>query len=350
MIFKKILTFLTLSMTCVGMSGAASARDPDPLFADDSILDVKLVAPLERIMKQRDSDEELPGTFELLTEDGSSLQVPVQVRTRGNYRHGKDVCQFAPLRLNFKKSDVKNTSLDKQDKVKLVTHCQNRSANYEQAVIREYLVYRVLNVLTDFSFRARLLRISYVDSDSNDSDDATFAILIESDKRLAKRLNLDELEVDSVQIEMLNREHTNLISMYEYIIGNLDFSPIAGSKGKPCCHNFALFGDDKEMSWSIPYDFDMTGFVESLHYEPNPKYKQRNVRQRVYRGRCYNQELLPATLQIFRDKRADALAIIAAQAELKEFVRKRIDSYVQSFYDLLENEEELLDEFADACI
>jgi hypothetical protein len=350
MIFKELLTFLVLGLTCVGMSSAASARDADPLFTDDSVLEAKLVAPLDRIMEQRDSDEELPGTFELFSEDGSSLQVPVQVRTRGNYRHGEDVCQFAPLRLNFKKSDVKNTALHKQDKVKLVTHCQNRSANYEQAVIREYLVYRVLNVFTDFSFRARLLRISYVDSDSNDSDDATFAILIESDKRLAKRLNLDELEVDSVQLEMLNRKHTNLISIYEYIIGNLDFSPIAGPEGKPCCHNFALFIDDKKMSWAIPYDFDMTGFVESLHYAPNPKYKQRNVRQRVYRGRCYNQELLPATLQIFRDKRADALAVIAAQTELKEFVRKRIDSYVQSFYDLLEKEEELLEQFAEACI
>jgi hypothetical protein len=70
----------------------------------------------------------------------------------------------------------------------------------------------------------------------------------------------------------------------------------------------------------------------------------------VYRGRCYNQELVPATLQIFRDKRADALAIIAAQAELTKYVRKRIGSYVESFYDLLEKEEKLLEQFAEACI
>ena len=171
MIIKELLTFLALSQVCVGMSSAASARDADPLFTKNSILDATLVAPLDRIMQQRDSDEEFPGTFELVLEDGSALQVPVQVRTRGNYRRRKDICLFAPLRLNYKKSEVTDTSLDNQDKVKLVTHCQDRSTSYEQAVIKEYLVYRMLNVLSDISFRVRLLRISYVDSDSDDSGD-----------------------------------------------------------------------------------------------------------------------------------------------------------------------------------
>jgi hypothetical protein len=350
MIIKELLTFLALGLACVGMSSAASARDADPLFTKDSVLDAKLVAPLDRIMQQRDSDEEFPGTFELVIEDGSTLQVPVQVRTRGNYRRRKDICQFAPLRLNYKKSEVTDTSLDNQDKVKLVTHCQDRSTSYEQAVIKEYLVYRMLNMLSDISYRVRLLRISYLDSDSNDSDEATFAFLIESDKRLAKRLNMDELEVDSVQLEMLNREYTNLTSLFEYMIGNLDFSPIAGPAGRPCCHNFALFIDDNEMRWAIPYDFDMTGFVEPLHHNPNPKYKQRNVQQRVYRGRCYNQELVPATLQNFRDKRADVLAVIAEQPDLKKGVRKRIESYIESFYKLLDKEEKLLKKLANTCI
>jgi hypothetical protein len=350
MIFRELFTFLALSLACAVLSGATYARDGDPLFADNSTLDAKLVAPLDQIMNERSNDEEFPGTFELLTADGSSLQVPVQVRTRGKYRRREDVCKFAPLRLNFKKSGVKNTLLDKQDKLKLVTHCKDHSNSYEQSVIREYLVYRVLNIISDISFRVRLLRMTYIDSDDNNSEETTFAILIESDKRLAKRLEMDAQAVDSVQLQQLDREYTNLGSVYEYMIGNLDFSPIKGPKGEPCCHNFALFTDSSEAKWSIPYDFDMTGFVEPPHLQPNPKYKQRSARHRIYRGRCYNQELVPATLQKFRSKRAEIDALIAGQSELKKSVRKRVEGYIEMFYDLLEKEEKLLKEFAEDCI
>ncbi len=350
MIYKKLLTFLSLGLVCAGMSNAASARDADPLFADDSILEVRLVAPLKQIMKERTIDEELPGTFEMVTADGSSLQVPVQIRTRGNYRRRKNICQFAPLRFNFKKSDVSDTLLDKQDKVKLVTHCKKRSKVYEQAVIKEYLVYRMLNIITDISFRARLLRITYVDSDDDNSETTTFAFLIENKGRLAKRLEMESMDVESVQMHELDREYTNLGSVYQYLIGNLDFSPVRGSEGKSCCHNFALFLDNNEKHWSIPYDFDMTGFVEPPHLKPNPTYKQRDVRQRVYRGRCYNQKHLPSTLQQFRDKRADIEALIADQPGMDKSSRKRVSSYVEDFYKLLDKEDKLLKKFADTCI
>jgi hypothetical protein len=59
---------------------------------------------------------------------------------------------------------------------------------------------------------------------------------------------------------------------------------------------------------------------------------------------------VPATLQNFRDKRADIVAVIAAQPELKNGVRKRILAYIEKFYELMEKEEKLIEEFADACI
>ena len=47
-----------------------------------------------------------------------------------------------PLWVNFKKSDVKGTLFHKQDKLKLVVHCGD-SIRYEQALVREYLAYRI---------------------------------------------------------------------------------------------------------------------------------------------------------------------------------------------------------------
>lgn len=349
MIRTYVSTFL-IGIACVGFTRAAIAGEPDLLFSDDSVLVVKIVAPFKQIMQERPIEEEIPGTFSFVAADGSNVEFPVDIRTRGNNRRRVDVCPFAPLRLDFKKKHLDDTVFDKQDKLKLVTHCDNGSKNYQQAVIKEYLAYRILNTLTHISFQARLLRITYVYSDKSNDEEVTYAFLIESNERLAKRIGLDEQEINAMSVTLLDQEYTNLTSVFEFLIGNLDFSPVIGATGEQCCHNTTLFSADNKTYWSIPYDFDLTGFVEAPHMQPNPKFKQRNARQRVYRGRCYNQEFVPATLQKFREKRADIEAVIAAQPELNKSARKRIASYTEGFYKLLEKEDKLLKQFADACI
>ncbi|NIP93601.1 MAG: hypothetical protein GWN18_19895, partial [Thermoplasmata archaeon] len=72
-----------------------------------------------------------------------------------------NTCEFPPLRLNFKKGQLDETLFDGQDKVKLVTHCRNGD-RYEQNVVKEYLVYRLYNVLTPLGFQVRMAHITYV--------------------------------------------------------------------------------------------------------------------------------------------------------------------------------------------
>jgi hypothetical protein len=350
MISRACLNWQTIVFVCAGLSGAAYADGPDPLFSDDSILEVRITAPFEQIMKERPNEDEIPGVFAFVAADASIVEFPVQIRTRGNNRRREDVCPFAPLRLNFKKGDLDDTVFDKQDKLKLVTHCDNGSNVYRQAILKEYLAYRILNELTDMSFRVRLLRMTYVYADDDDDEEATYAFLVESKDRLGKRIDLEEQEVNAMSIILLDQEYTNLTSVFEYMIGNLDFSPVMGATGEACCHNYTLFSADMKTYWPVPYDFDLTGFVEAPHFQPNPKYKQRNARQRVYHGRCYNQEFLPATLQKFRDKQVDIEAMLAAQTELDKSTQKRVDAYIASFYKLLEKEDKLIKRFADACI
>lgn len=342
-------TLLTC-IACVGLSHAAVAGDPDPLFSDNSILEARIVAPFKQIMKERPAEEEIPGIFSFVAADGSNVEFPVDIRTRGDYRRRADICPFAPLRLDFKKDDLDDTLFNKQNRLKLVTHCKNGSRKYQQAVIREYLAYRILNILTDISFRARLLRMTYVYSDKSHDEEITYAVLVESNERLAKRVRLDEQEINAMSVTLLDQEYTNLTSVFEFLIGNLDFSPVIGATGEACCHNTTLFSADNKTYWPVPYDFDLTGFVEAPHLQPNPRFKQRNARQRVYRGRCYNQEFVPATLQKFSDKRSDIEAVIAEQPKLDKSARKRVASYVQSFYKLLEKRDKLVKRFADACI
>lgn len=344
------LTFWGVIATCVFPS--ITAADADPLFAENSVLNVRIVAPLKQIMTDRptdddgDNDNDPRGSFILISDSGAESEFPIKLVTRGNNR--LDECPFAPLRLDFRKTKLADTLLAGQNRLKLVTHCRNGSFAYQQAVIREYLAYRILNVLTDYSFRVRLLHIDYDYADDDNEQESSYGFFVESRKGLAARIDKERQDLASVEFSSLDREHANLISVFQYFIGNVDYSPVAGGSER-CCHNSALFSDDVGHYWSIPYDFDSTGFVEALHVNISPSFRQRHIRQRVYRGRCANRDLLPGTLQQFRDQRAEIENLVESQAELSKSKRKRLLSYIEDFYLQLEDEDELIKEFSGGC-
>jgi hypothetical protein len=157
-------------------------------------------------------------------------------------------------------------------------------------------------------------------------------------------------EINSISLTALQREYTNLSSIYQLLIGNLDFSPVKGSDGQECCHNHTLLSADKITYWSVPFDFDLSGFVDAPHAIPNPAFGQLTVRQRIYRGRCINSDLLPETFQKFRDKRVEIETLIDNQTELDSGARRSINAYIKSFYKLIDNEERALKNLAKACI
>jgi hypothetical protein len=327
-----------------------AAADPDPLFAADSALEASISAPFRQIMKERPEEEYVDGTFTFTDEDGTTHNLNVGIRTRGEFRRRRSICPFAPLRINFKKSQLDDTIFDHQDKLKLVTHCRNGSDHYAQAVIAEYLAYRILNIMTDTSFRVRLMHVKYVYTDVRNEVVDAYAFLVEHTDRMAKRLELRELGINKIHVTDLQPEYANLVSVFHYFIGNTDFSPIQAAPGEPCCHNHVLFGGDEPPYWSIPYDFDQSGLVDARHARPNPRFGLHSVRERLYRGRCINGEKLPDTLQLYRSKRGAIEALISDQAELEDKTRKSISSYVASFFDAIDSAEQPEFQLAKECI
>ena len=104
------------------------------------------------------------------------VEVAIQVRARGNFRY--KFCDFPPLNLNFRRSQLEGTLFENQNKLKLVGHCKI-TRRYEQSVLREYLAYRLLNAMTDLSFRVRLLEVTWVDSDERRGRMVRSAFLID---------------------------------------------------------------------------------------------------------------------------------------------------------------------------
>jgi len=329
--------------------GAQNSKDHDPLFASHDILEVEIEAPFLMLSRERPDEDEVEGTFRYVTDEGSTVEFNIGVRTRGHFRRDRNICIFPPLRINFKKSQTKNTLFDKQDKLKLVTHCRNKVQRYDQTVVSEYLAYRIFNLLTDTSFRVRLLRVKYVYTDHKRAIE-NYAILIEHKNRLGKRIGGKPLRIEKARVSTLHPQDMNLASVFQYLLGNTDFSPVATTPDTDCCHNQMLLSSNAGPYYTIPFDFDQTGFVDPPHASPNRRFGLKSVRDRLYRGRCVHNDLLPETLQSFIDHKEDIEALVRDQKELSPPTRRHLQKYIESFFKVLNNPRRIRSSFVKRCI
>ena len=342
----KLLPGMVVILFTVLASPGVGAGSPDPLFQDDAALRVEITAPLSRIIRERAKDHEMAGAFAYKGADGSPVMLDVQVRARGDFRHAN--CDFPLLNLNFRRSQVEGTLFDQQNKLKMVVHCKD-SMRYEQSVLREYLAYRILNAVTDRSFRVRLLQVTYVDSDERRPRMVRSAFLIEHENRLADRLGMEERNSHPDGVGDLQADHLNLTTLFQYLLGNTDFSPILGSVDE-CCHNYELFEKDGDPLLAIPYDFDMSGFVHTPYAMPDDGLGLENVLQRLYRGFCVNNGQVEASVAEFLQARETIYDLVTDRQELDSAVRQRIVDYLDEFYETIGDSDGVEREIIGRCI
>jgi len=312
---------------------ASPYPDVAPLFAEDTVLEVTIEAPMGALMDVRPDKAYLDGSFTFTEADGIERKLGLKLRTRGNYRRARDHCDFAPIRLNFPKSQVKGTLFAGQDKLKLVTHCQNNKPKYEQLVLREYLAYRMLHELTPKSFAVRLMRITYIDIE-NEQSRTKLGFVIEDGDAVAKRNGMKLAKVGLVTRDYLDPEQEHLIQVFAYMIGNTEYSVMRPEPNKNCCHNVDLMAP-KGVSLYTPlaYDFDFAGFVNAPYAEPNPRYELRTVRVRLFKGDCKYDEQLQSTIQYFHEKKDRLYQIIDEQDLLTSVTAASVRKYIDTFYE-----------------
>jgi hypothetical protein len=329
-----IVLLLTWSAT------AQSDEDIAPLFDGDDLLNVKIIAPLTSIMRNRRDDKDVPGTFQYVATDGRSVELDIGLRTRGNFRRRRKICKFVPLRINFKTSQTQETLFRQQDKLKLVTHCQD-AIEYQNNVVREYLAYRIFNILTNESFRVRALRITYVDTGKRNRETVSYGFFIEPKDQLGQRIHATPVELKRVFVPDLQPAFANRTSLFHYFLGNTDFSQIHSETDDNCCHNQALFSNVDGLYFSIPYDFDMSDFVGAEHSGPSSQFSASKPRRRLYRGWCANNAQLPASVKSFDEKRGEIDELINTTELLSNFKRKSLLRFIDKFYKSVESTKEI---------
>jgi len=312
-----------------------------PLFGDTAAIDATLDGPLGDLMNDTDSREQLPF---VLSAGGTEHAIKVRLRGKSRLR----VCDFLPMRLNFKKSEVEGTLFEGQDKLKLVVPCHT-SDRAEKDLIEEYAVYRIFNLLTPASYRVRLLRITFRDAGRDDDDIRMHAFLIESAEQLAERLGGQESALPEVALGWLDADHMALVYVFQYLVSNLDWSLVRPHEEKACCHNGTLVETDATILY-VPYDFDLSGFVDAPYAFPPPDLRIDSVTVRRYRGFCTERDTLKKALDIVIPKRRDIAALLESLPVLSDKNKRRRMSYLDQFFRAAENEDKLLKRFENRCL
>lgn len=338
-----ILCAALVSVSGVAAAAQEPADDPPaippeslPLFASHEVLSLTLTGDLTKLRKDRREDaEEHPARLSFVAGD-SLVALEVQLRTRGKLRLQPRVCGFPNFRVNFKKKAVRGTIFDGQDKLKVVGHCQDRD-EYAENTVEEYLAYRILNLLTDVSYRVRLARVTYVDTHDARPDSLTrFAFFIEDEEHVAARHGLVALKVPGVHPTQADWEYLNLVGVFQYMIGNTDWSAFMPEPGNPeCCHNTQPIGTNWGAVKPVPYDFDVTGLVNPRYAVPDPRLRIRNVRQRLYRGFCGSPAALQPVLARFNERRDAVYALYRETPGLREKTVEQTLQYFDKFYDVI---------------
>lgn len=340
---RRSVMLLGAWLAAQGAVAAPNVDSPAALFADDTVLELSLEGPLEATFADREAREERPFLLRLATGE-----VPLEVRVRGKSR--ARICTFAPLRLDFQSEHPAGTPLAGQDKLKLVLPCHDTD-RAELDVIEEYAVYRIFNVLSDVSYRVRLLRIRFVDTDAPGETPLMerHAFLLESHDELSMRTRLPQAAVAAVRRSELAADQAASVFIFQYLVGNTDWSLVSAEEETYCCHNVRLFGASPPF-YPVPYDFDLTGLVDARYAEPDASMRLRDVTQRRYRGYCIDPEALESALGRTKARRD---AILSVPRSLPLLSEKQIESrvrYLEDFFERAGNETRLLERFNKKCL
>jgi hypothetical protein len=312
------------------------------LFDSDELMELTLQFDISTFQRRKSADENLPALLTCHLSGNDSVNNTITLRARGNNR--KTVCSFPPIRLNFKKGESSDHEFAEIDKIKMVTHCDPGNLDY---TLKEYLAYKLYNVLTDYSYRVRLARIKYINTARNNKAFSEYAFFIEPVDMLCKRLNA--VEVENIKLTQRNilPELMDQMAIFNYMIGNTDWSV-------PIYHNLTvLYRGQKENSnlgIIIPYDFDHAGLINASYALPYEGLGLKSVLERKYIGICRRREVFSDRLKVFTEKKEEFIRVIKEFPYLNEKAKKEMIAYLETFYREINKSNTILYKFTAECI
>jgi len=298
----------------------------DNFFGTDVPLEMTLKYDISAFVKNKQDGEYLDAELQVNYKD-KPVTKNIRIKARGNFRRGQ--CAFPPLFLNFKTDEIENTELKGMRKIKIVTHCSS-SKNSENYIFKEYLAYKLYNVLTDKSFRVRLLDLSYIDTGKKQKNYRQHGFIIEPVELVAKRTESVLIDATIVRGPNLTEVDADRVALFHYMIANTDWRFKGGHNMK----YLKSLNDITDKVIALPYDFDFSGFVGTNYSFPQEWATTcENIRDREYLGYCRdNEENYLKTIALFNDKKEEILKTITDFEYITDKEKKSLLDFINDFY------------------
>jgi hypothetical protein len=307
------------------------------LFENDSAITLCLSANFKDITKAGKLEIRRPAFVRMILLGGNEVIGNIQIIPRGKSR--LEICNPPPLWMHFKTPGAGN--LYGIGKLKLVWACKTGDY-YHQLLLKEMLCYKVYNVLTNYSYKVKPLRIFYSDSSNNpEKFRESTGFFLEDIDDLAKRLGSREFEDQPTPSAAINSYNYTLMSMFQYMIGNTDW-------GISVFHNIKLIVP-KDSSYAppytIPFDFDQSGMVAAEYACVDERLEISSAMERVYIGLPRSYTHIDWAASVFLDKKDEILETIRDCEGLSTKNKKETERYILSFFEVLSNKELTYDIF-----
>lgn len=340
---KWIVGFVALAIP-VAVSGQGHVT---PLFASDAPIRFTIQGPVNLIA--RSAEDSTAPRDATLTLAGTSQPYPIRLSARGITRRLQATCKFPPLRVEFTQPPSKDSLFAGQRRLKLVTHCRS-DEGFQQHLLLEYSAYRVFNVITPQSYRVRLATVDYAEPSGKVST-TRWGYFIEDLDDAAKRNGTTAARVgDRILTAQLDPAQAGRVALFEYMIGNLDWSMRAGPQGEGCCHNSKLIMGAGGLIVPLPYDFDYSGLVDAPYAVPPEGFPVKNVKNRYYQGYCrFNAQALAAAAE-FRARRPAIEALYGQVPGMSDRTRAKALAYLGSFFNQIATDETVKAKILKNCV
>lgn len=328
------IVFIILVTIFVGFNSRTNAQeDANKAFSDlyniNHPFEMDLIFDIKDFVKTKDVDEYVDAKIAYNKDDGTRLEKNVRIRSRGKSR--KTICYLPPIRIDFNDEDYEIDLFNDFGKVKLVTKCKLSSGD-EQWLLKEYLSYKMYEILTEVSFTTYFLKINFIDSKGKKKPFTSYSFILEDIDDVAERNNAIEVENTGLLVAHLDRPTMNNFAMYQYLIGNTDWHI-------PNLHNVKLIKslDHKRPSpQPVPYDLDYCGLVNTNYSVTREGLPIEEVTERYWMGNCLVDSEYDDVTNLFLEKKDEIIKIWEECEFLQKFHRTSSINYINQFYQLIE--------------
>ena len=303
------------------------------LFLTNDPIPVKLRYSNKVLRKETNDSTYIDSEIEYMTSDDSWKTLEVKIRARGNYR--RENCYFPPVKMKIKKSVSAGTLFEGNKKLKLVLPCVLQN-DYNDKVLKEYMAYKLYELVSPYHFNTRLLDIDFTDEKGQKVKTYTVkGFFIEDIDGVKDRCNGKQ-----VKRSIHPLEQDDLCSVrndfFQFMIGNTDYSSAYRHNEK------LLFVDNNIMP--VPYDFDMSGLVDASYAVVSQVQGEvlsiSDVTDRLYRGFKRDESTYQSVRKEFLNNKIKMLTIVndleSSFEDPKEFATAR--RFINDFFEVIAND------------